>query len=183
MPRGGTQYRLIGQAGVYAAASQLMLAGHNVLFPSVDNGYDLLIENGLRIQVKAASLIFQSSPMYKEGVYAFDLRRSCYDPNTANHQSTQKYRTYTDVADFFVLWGIDEGRFWIIPTSIKNKKIFFPRRNSIARTNSHSTPYWTKKSFEKEASMENRWDLLEISETLNIIEVASSVTELAQEKN
>ena len=183
MPRGGVGFRQIGQAGVYAASSQLLLAGNNILFPSVDEGYDLMLENGLRIQVKAARLIFQNAPMYKEGVYSFNLRRDFWDPEI-KRISTTKFRTYKDIADFFVLWGIDEDRFWIIPTSIKNQRIYFPRRNSIARTNSHSTGYWSKIALEKEATMENRWDLLDMSNTSkSLIDSVSNDIQPAQKEN
>ena len=185
MPYGGRSYAAIGKAGEYAAASKLALIGHNVLFPSVDEGYDLMLGNGLKIQVKAASLIFQNAPMYKEGVYSFDLRRCVYDASTKKRgPSTQKYRTYKEIADFYILWGIDEDRFWIVPTSIKNKRIYFPRRNSIARTNSHSTNYWSKIAIEKEAAMENRWDLLDLEKEANrLIDSVSVETQPTQKEN
>jgi hypothetical protein len=183
MPRGGTGFRLIGQAGVYAAASQLALCGHNILFPGVDEGYDLVLGNGLKIQVKCARLIFQNTAMYREGVYAFDLRRAIYDPKTANHQSTQKFRSYQSVADFFVLWGIDEDRFWIIPTSIKNKRIYFPRRGSISKSNSYAKSYWLKISQDKTAAMEDRWDLLNVSDVKDLVNSAATEIQLAQKEN
>lgn len=121
----------------------------------------MVLENGLRIQVKTCRLIYQNTPMYREGVYAFDLRRNAFDPNTANHQSTIKYRRYDEIADFFVLWGIDEDRFWIISTLIKNKRIYFPRCNSIERTLSPARSYWAQVARRKYEEMESRWDLLD----------------------
>lgn len=164
--RGGTQWRLVGQAGVWATASQLAIRGINPSFPGVDDGYDLILDTGIKIQVKSAHLIFQNARMYKQGVYSFDLRRPTFDPTKKSKQSSSVYRRYSDVADFFVLWGIDEDRFWIIPTTIKNKRIYFPRRNSIGDSMSTARHYWTKIGFEKEAAMENRWDLLDVGTTV-----------------
>src|SRR5258708_36336074 len=47
---------LIGKAGEFSVASQLFMRGMNVFLPAVDNGVDLMAENGCRIQVKTARL-------------------------------------------------------------------------------------------------------------------------------
>ncbi len=68
--------QLQGQAGVWAVAAQLAIRGHIPIFPGVDYGWDLMIENGLRLQIKTARLNGQT----KRGVlypgYSFNLRKT-----------------------------------------------------------------------------------------------------------
>jgi hypothetical protein len=123
----GYAAQLQGQAGVYAVASKLCLLGHVPFFPGVDYGYDLVIENGIKLQVKAAyaSLASDKRDMYPWPSYRFDMRVS--KPN-AHGKMERMNRHYRKVADFFVLWGIDENRFWIVPTSeIKGATVLFTR--------------------------------------------------------
>lgn len=109
---------LQGQAAVWQVACQLALRGHNPLFPGVDYGYDLKLENGLRLQVKSSRLKF-FHPAYSEGVYSFDWRQL--------KNKTRSYVDYSKVADYFVLWGVDENRFWIFPCAQKQKALWLPK--------------------------------------------------------
>jgi ribosomal protein L13 len=59
-----------GKAGEHSVAAQLLLRGHNPFFPAVDIGADLVIESGIKIQVKTAHLRFQKS-CYQQGAYWF----------------------------------------------------------------------------------------------------------------
>lgn len=99
-----------GQAGVYQVASQLALRGHNPHFPAVDIGYDLLLDCGLRVQVKAANMRYGKP--YPKGSYWFRLGRTT---RVKNQQIFRSDRVFTDECDMVVFWGIDENRFWIIP--------------------------------------------------------------------
>jgi len=180
---GGSGLPLVGQAGVYAVASKLALCGHNVLFPAVDEGYDLMLGNGLKIQVKSARLMFLSRKKYQAGLYSFSLRRKMYDPSGKNRLS-RIMRPYSEVADFFVLWGVEEDRFWILPTSIKNKRIDFARKDSISTNiNAGLQSHWQVIAKEKEAAMEERWDLLDVTGIKKLIDGAVTESSLAQKEN
>lgn len=163
--RGGLLGNLKGQAGVYAVASQLCLRGHIPFFPAVDQGVDLVIGNGIRIQVKCAHLIQSKHGLkggkgyYIGGAYGFNLRRGVWDKST-NRTSRREIRSYEGVADFFVLWGIDEDRFWIVPTSVKNRAIWFGAENYNGSNNSSYTEAMKKR---RQAEYENRWDLLDVN--------------------
>lgn len=153
---------LQGQAGVYAVASQLILRDHTPMFPAVDVGADIILSNGLRIQVKSARLTsgkyHGNGGNYKSGAYGFCVRRGEY----RNNRWTAKSKTgYAGVADFFVLWGINENRFWIVPTSITNRTIWFGRRDEQNVSNNFS--YTNKLKEDRIAQYENRWDLLDMN--------------------
>lgn len=166
--RGGEPFRLIGQAGVWAVASQLALRGHNCLFPAVDNGYDLMLANGLKIQVKTRYLTDRDYKAYPHGMYCFDLRRPIWD-KTEGRVSPTNYRSYKDVCDFFVLWGVDENRFWIIPSSIEQGTVSFgSTASNVSRGPLVSRCDGKAKRL---ALSENRWDLLDVNATVELVGV------------
>lgn len=105
---------LTGQAGVWRVAAELALRGIPPSFPGVDYGYDLILEHGVRIQVKAARL--RSHKHYPQGVYLFHLMKSIRlgPKRTIIKDSTRKY---SDDCEFVVLCGLDENRFWVTPAA------------------------------------------------------------------
>jgi len=109
--KGPAQIHLTGQAGVYAVASELAIRGLHVHFPSVDYGYDLMIDHGIRIQVKAVRKR-TIDPKYGPDAYLFKF----WTPGTVYKKGRQ--RDYSSVCDFIVLWGVDERRFWIVPSAL-----------------------------------------------------------------
>ncbi len=115
---------LQGQAGVWQVASQLAIRGKLSLFPGVDYGYDLALENGVKIQVKTSRLKF-SHPAYPQGFYSFDWRQYRYVKGKNDY--SRPHTDYSKVADYFACWGVDDNRFWIFPTSISQRAIWFPR--------------------------------------------------------
>jgi hypothetical protein len=182
---------LQGQAGVYAVASQLCLRGMNPMFPAMDDGVDIVISNGIRLQVKTSRLQHrnQFSPgndgsrggriaVYRTvGRYGFGLRRGEWLP--AQKKYTRVKKGYGQVADFFVLWGIDEDRFWIVPTSIKNRAIWFTALDYPNGSNNAS--YTDELKRQRNADYENRWDLLDVNKTVETL-IESAPTETPVEK-
>lgn len=106
-----------GQAGVYRVLSELILRGHCPYVPSADTGVDILLESGLRIQVKSTrreSAHWRLSP----GTFSFSL---------CGAKSIRKggvyvrpARVFSDFCDFLVLWAIEPDRFWIVPAQVLN---------------------------------------------------------------
>jgi hypothetical protein len=105
------QNLLQGQAGVYQVASQLCLRGFNPCFPAVDIGADLVVDGGIRIQVKAANLCKRGG--YTAGAYWFKLGKM----TIRNRKQTWVQVNFSDFCDFAVFWGIDHNRFWIVPAA------------------------------------------------------------------
>lgn len=168
---------LLGQSGVYAVASRLCLLGHNVYFPAADDGVDLVLDNGVRLQVKVAHLTYpicghrpeagarggSGLGNYLGGCYIFGLRRGSWCQEDGEY--SKKYnRRYDEIADFFVLWGIDENRFWIVPTTVKNRNIYFGRKDHP--NGSANRSYTEALKQRRIAEMEERWDLLDVNKAL-----------------
>lgn len=111
---------LIGKAGEYAVAAQLLVREMPVFFPACDVGVDLVAQNGCRIQVKS-SRIRTTAKMVKqhgEGVYTFPLpqgRRSILSKTSTRFHPYPKISTKCDVV---VFWGIEQNRFWVAPATL-----------------------------------------------------------------
>ena len=112
--------RLQGQAGVYRVASELLLRGFNPQFPAVDCGYDLSVEGGVRVQVKSGHLRMNSK-VYPQGAYWFKLTRG--PVAQGNHRVRRRApRVFSQECDFVVFWGIEQQRFWIVPSAVLDNK-------------------------------------------------------------
>lgn len=126
-----------------------------------------MMENGLRLQVKSAHATYVNSrserhrACHPQGVYIFNLRRGWRD----KERGRLGHRAYAGIADFFVLWGIEDDRFFIVPTSIKNRAISFTRTDRVANVNSRAYLQQLRES--RSAEYENRWDLLDINSVVN----------------
>ncbi len=103
---------LIGKAGEYRVMSELILRGHYPSIPAIDNGTDMVLENGFRIQVKTSHLNRKKHPSYPLGLYRFTLLETGYK---AKYQNV--VRDWTKRCDFIVLWCINEDRFFILPAT------------------------------------------------------------------
>lgn len=179
----GEEFQLRGQAAVWRVASELGMRGHIPLFPGLDVGYDLQIDNGIRLQVKAGTLRYQQGVTGRNVGYAFNLRRGAWDRVTKKYTGSKR-RSYAEVADFFVLWGIDESRFFIVPTSRKQTTIWFCGRGTIS--NSKNRKMFEKLSRARIAEYEDRWDLLDVNSVKDLVdgpEVTFPRSDLYQTEN
>lgn len=103
-----------GKAGEHAVATQLLLREVNVLWPSVDNGFDLIAESGCRIQIKCAHLY-----NHKNGPrYFFPLPKTRRVPNSDSTARLITRKLFSEVCDFVVFWGIEQNKFWIVPAHL-----------------------------------------------------------------
>jgi hypothetical protein len=112
----GRLTRYMGKAAEYAVASQLSLRQITVFWPSVDDGCDLMTANGCRIQVKSSYIDGQNRK--GEHFYWFPFPQVKYiavSNQRCRVASVPKLSLYCDVV---VCWGIEENRFWVIPSSI-----------------------------------------------------------------
>ena len=157
----GREFQLQGAAAVWQVASQLALRGHNVLFPGLDEGYDIQLSNGLRVQVKCSTLRIHSKGFQYPG-YLFGLRRGAWDRGAKKYRRST-LRPYSEVADFFVLWGIDENRFFVVPTVGAGQSLWFTHRGYESK--SQNKVHAQKVTASRLRDMEDRWDLLDVSTT------------------
>ena len=96
---------MIGTAGELRVMAELILQGFNPAKSYLDNGVDIILNNGVRIQVKTA--------MYKQKTicskcYRIQLRKG-------NRKKRADISTY---ADFLIGYVIPENAFFVIPTNI-----------------------------------------------------------------
>jgi hypothetical protein len=108
--------RLVGKAGEYAVATQLLLRGTLVYWPSVDFGCDLETENHCRLQIKCGHL--SNSDGRESSHYMFMLRKKTPVPKANRTVEWMERRPLSEVCDFVVFWGIEQNRFWIVPPTL-----------------------------------------------------------------
>lgn len=110
-----------GMAGNFRVASELLLRGFRVYMPAVDSGVDLLVNECVRVQVKSAHV--KAVPRYAgaQPSYGFWLARG--PKGLGGGRSTKTVaRIFSKTCDFVVLWGIEQGRFWIVPAALLDNR-------------------------------------------------------------
>ncbi len=136
----------IGLAGEFRVMSELLLRGHNPAKSYLEEGPDIILENGYRIEVKsghrchcAAREKDRKKPRWRQN-YLFTLRGG-----------TRKQKQNLTKCDFIVLWCIDDDCFFILPITI-----FSSLAIGICGTSDNSKG--------KYIPYKNKWELLKIKE-------------------
>jgi len=137
----------LGLAGEFRVMSELLLRGHNPAKSYVDNGIDLILENGTKIQVKTTSKILNNK---KVGVGAAAEYR--FYLGKGNKKAKVKFSEYVD---FLIFWAVKENKFWIIPSKILDMKIALTIGGLRKHRDNHYDIY------------ENKWDSLNGGEGVN----------------
>lgn len=156
---------LDGMAGVFAVCEQLCRGGHTPCVPSVDFGVDIMLDNGLRIQVKSAQA--RIHPGYSQGVYCFDVRKGWTRKGDKIVGHAHSDRNYAESCDFFIFYGVNERRFFVVPVSIVgNRAIWIPRHGNFQckRTKQTNCIALTVSKYE------DAWHLLDMNEVLTELE-------------
>lgn len=113
----------IGEQGVALVIAELL--GRDIIpyRPVVDDhGVDLMLGDGKRLQVKAAnlSLVWNRRGPSERKAYQFSLQKRGDMDTLRNDGVSYAYRDIAENADFLILVGIDEKRFWVIPSAAVN---------------------------------------------------------------
>lgn len=115
---------MIGKAGEHMVAAQLMMRGMNVCWPSVDRGYDLMTDNGCRVQVKTGRI--RNSPgvlaSYGCPVYSFHFPKNRHIAVSRDKVKVSIRPKLADRCDIVVMWGVEENRFWVTPAQICDER-------------------------------------------------------------
>lgn len=107
-----------GQAAVYRVVSELIFRGMRVSLPCVDDHGVDLYAGPVRIQVKSA--FYRKDKTYPTGAYWFKLTHgSIVTGNNTIRKSGG--RQFSAECDFVVFMGIDEQRFWIVPSAMLDR--------------------------------------------------------------
>jgi len=114
----------IGEAGVLRVMSELILRKHAPYKPAVDDhGVDLMLSSGLRIQVKTATLKTRvnrtDGKEFSKTAYHFTLGSAQFGNA---HKYVRRARLYSEECDYFVFFGVDENRFWIVPSFVLDNR-------------------------------------------------------------
>ena len=157
----GMKLQSVGMAGVYAVASRLCMLGHVAFFPSVDDGVDVMLGNGVRLQVKCGTL--RNHPGYKHGVYCIDTARMY---KWEGQVRSYKPRSYKEKVDFVIFWGIEENRFFVIPAGKITGAIWIPSKVGFSLSPRNAK----KKSVAMVASFEEAWHLLDDKSAVEMME-------------
>src|SRR6266705_1724172 len=109
-----------GQAGVHRVLSELILLGHRPYIPSSDTGIDILLEHGVRIQVKS-TMRASAHWRLKEGTFLFSLSKAA-QVRGGKIVVAMPPRIFSAVCDFVVLWAIEPDRFWVVPSGVLDRR-------------------------------------------------------------
>ena len=105
-----------GQAGVYQVLAELILRGFRPYLPASDIGVDILLEQGIRIQVKT-TMRPSTHHRLRDGTFLFSLAPARQvGPN--NTVKLVPARVFSGTCDFVVMWAIEPNRFWIVPSAV-----------------------------------------------------------------
>lgn len=112
-----------GEASVLAVGVNLIYQGYVVHKPLVDDdGVDLSILKGTkaaRIQVKSSSRIDKKKHGGTVSCYEFSL--AAVRASAANGIE-MRLRKFSDQVEFVILHGVDEDKYWIVPSNILDDK-------------------------------------------------------------
>ena len=123
--RGRTDRKYVsymGKAGEYAVASQLLVREFSVSWPAVDEGFDLLAGNGCRIQVKSSHIDGETRKGHTYYWFPVAKTKRVILKSEVRRVDIPKL---SDRCDVVVFWGIEENRYWIVPSSICDTKTAF----------------------------------------------------------
>lgn len=98
-----TKNLIVGKAGEFRVASELLLREHEVFLPITDYGVDLILGNGKRLQIKTAFL-------GRNKWYSFSLK--------AWYKVGEPHKVHSlQGVDYIICWAINDNAFFIIPAS------------------------------------------------------------------
>lgn len=101
----------IGKAGEYRVYSELLLKEYNPAFRAIDDGVDIVLENGITLQIKTISKVNHRERGYMVGLTTARYRKG---------KPTERISKLT--ADFLITWLIDIDEFYIIPEEVVRGK-------------------------------------------------------------
>ncbi len=103
-----------GQVGVHRVVAELIERGHAPYLPVIDDGIDILLGSGLRLQVKTTKAPVKH--WRQEGRWSFTLTR-------AQRIVKRRYvpcspRQFSAQVDFVILHALKANRYWIVPAAV-----------------------------------------------------------------
>lgn len=109
------QNQYLGAAGELRVMSELVLRGSNPARTHIDHGVDLILETGIRIQVKTATRFKNKANNSTYYHFCVGGRYSL--------KNGQRNRKVSVPVDFYIFWCVDDNDFYIIPDSVVKDRI------------------------------------------------------------
>jgi hypothetical protein len=154
------QSAFTGAAGQYAVASRLSLMNHTVYFPSVDEGVDIVLGNGLRLQVKCGR--YHNDPR-TSGRYHILAPGRVKRYHKGEHRDVR--RSYAGVVDFVIYWAIEENRFFVFPAAKLTIGVWIPSKlDTFKQMGKNSLSVRLIREYEE------AWNLLDVDGAVEQIE-------------
>ena len=129
----------IGQAGEHRVTAELLLRGHNPMVASIDDGIDIILENGRTIQVKTVNTV----------IYGNRKNSACVSISSVRYKKGVRSHTVSNKSlriNFYIIWVIPWSEFFIIPSGVISPKAL----------NITITPIKSSKTY----ACKNKWELL-----------------------
>lgn len=101
----GVSSRGIGMAGELRIMSELLLRGFNPAKSYLDNGVDLILESGCKIQIKVSRKVLYSKCKREHPTYKYHF----------TFQSWKNKAPQDLGVDIIILWAIEDNIFFVIP--------------------------------------------------------------------
>ena len=119
----------LGLAGEFRVMSELLLRGFNPAKSYLENGADLILENGVTVEVRCSHIYKQKSRKSEsEPLLKYTLKTA-----TGAHG----YRMSD--ADFIIFWCIDDNWFFIIPKEEfqTHKGYYISKRGGVSKLDAY----------------------------------------------
>jgi len=140
--------QILGIAGELRVMSELLLRGFNPAKSYFDNGVDLILSDGIKIQVKTSLKKTGNGKKTTLGnntseSYRFQMRKG----NDKKKVLPKKY------VDFVICWGIQDNVFWIIPAEnigeLSTLSLSYPKKSDKNRLHRFYNKWIFRKGGEK----------------------------------
>jgi len=135
---------------------------HTVYFPSVDEGVDIVLGNGLKLQVKCGR--YHNDPRTSGRYHILAPGRV---KKYQKGRDRDERRSYAGVVDFVVYWAIEENRFFVFPAGSLTSGVWIPSKldtfkNLAKKTKTFSAPLVRE--------YEEAWHLLDVDAAVESID-------------
>ena len=146
----------VGKAGELRVRSELLIRGFSSAVFDQDNGIDIILSNGKKIQVKT-SMRPSHTPSNYSYKYSFSIRQTQFRNSKGGLYERSYTRKDYSECDYFIFWCVEDDIFYIIPVGKIGGKISLtiptPLENRTYRT-------YKRNHISKYEQYKNNWEVL-----------------------
>lgn len=148
---------LIGKAGELRVRSELMFRGISVAVFDFDDGSDMILKNGKKLQIKTSLKPYYSKSSYSWR-YSFTVRQYQFRKGVSGKYKRKYTRKNYDDIGFFVFYCVKDNLFFIVPEKEIGEKVSFalPTPDQLRSYKIHKK-YISNSKYEK---YKDNWEIL-----------------------